>query len=116
MSDARSFHDEEALGKAYDSRLMRRLLKYMRPYRMLVVAAVLMILLAAVMQISLAKVTQWAIDDYISAGRLEGFPVVGLVYLVAIFGILFFTWGQIMTTVKLGQNVQHDLQIGRAHV
>ncbi len=111
MSDARSFHDEEALGKAYDSRLMRRLLKYMRPYRALVVGAVLMILLAAVMQISLAKVTQWAIDDFISAGRLEGFPMVGLVYLAAIIGILIFTWGQIMTTVKLGQNVQHDLRM-----
>lgn len=111
MSEARSFHDEEALGKAYDSRLMRRLLKYMRPYRALVVAAVLMILLAAGMQISLAKITQWAIDDYISAGRLEGFPMVGLIYLAAIFGILFFTWGQIMTTVRLGQKVQHDLRM-----
>ena len=26
-------HDEEILGKAYDARLMRRLLKYLRPYR-----------------------------------------------------------------------------------
>ena len=25
-------HEEEALGKAYDSRLMRRLLRYMKPY------------------------------------------------------------------------------------
>ena len=27
------FHDEEVLGKAYDSRLMRRLIRYLRPYR-----------------------------------------------------------------------------------
>lgn len=27
------FHDEEILGKAYDSRLMRRLIRYLRPYR-----------------------------------------------------------------------------------
>jgi len=26
-------HEEEALGKAYDSRLMRRLLAYMSPYK-----------------------------------------------------------------------------------
>ena len=28
-----SFHEEEVLGKAYDARLMRRLLGYMWPYR-----------------------------------------------------------------------------------
>ncbi len=27
-------HEEEALGKAYDSRLMKRLLEYMRPVQM----------------------------------------------------------------------------------
>jgi len=32
-SAAKSTHDEDVLGKAYDSRLMRRLLTYMRPYR-----------------------------------------------------------------------------------
>ena len=30
MTDAASFHEEEALGKAYDARLMRRLLRYLR--------------------------------------------------------------------------------------
>ncbi len=32
-----SIHEEEVLGKAYDSRLMRRLLGYLRPYRLQVV-------------------------------------------------------------------------------
>jgi ATP-binding cassette subfamily B protein len=32
-------HEEEALGKAYDARLMRRLLRYVAPYRGLVLAA-----------------------------------------------------------------------------
>jgi hypothetical protein len=32
MSEPASHHDEEVLGKAYDSRLMRRLLAYVRPY------------------------------------------------------------------------------------
>ena len=41
------FHEEEALGKAYDARLMRRLLRYLRPYRWQVVAAVIMLILAS---------------------------------------------------------------------
>ena len=34
-----SIHEEDVLGKAYDGRLMRRLLTYVRPYRPLVVGA-----------------------------------------------------------------------------
>ena len=38
MTDT-TFHEEEALGKAYDARLMRRLLRYLRPYRLQVALA-----------------------------------------------------------------------------
>ena len=36
MTAPQSFHEEDALGKAYDGRLMRRLLRYARPYGALV--------------------------------------------------------------------------------
>jgi len=111
VSGARDYHEEEALGKAYDARLMRRLLTYMRPYRELTAGAILFILLAAAAQISLASITKWGIDSYIKAGRADGFHAVALVYLAAVCGILFFSWGQIMTTVRLGQKVQHDLRM-----
>jgi len=39
MSQPATLHEEEALGKAYDRRLMRRLLTYVRPYRALVAGA-----------------------------------------------------------------------------
>jgi hypothetical protein len=39
MTSPVAFHEEEALGKAYDGRLMRRLLGYARPYLALVAAA-----------------------------------------------------------------------------
>ena len=65
MSAATGFHEEEALGKAYDARLMRRLLKYMRPYKAVTLAAILFILLAAAVQISLGFITRWGINEYI---------------------------------------------------
>ena len=40
-------HDEEALGRAYDHRLMRRLLGYLRPYRGQVALAIVVVLLDA---------------------------------------------------------------------
>ena len=42
--------EEEVLGKAYDSRLMRRLLTYLRPYRWQVTIALVSILLKAVLR------------------------------------------------------------------
>ena len=36
-------HEEEALGKAYDSRLMRRLLQYLKPYRWRVILALALV-------------------------------------------------------------------------
>ena len=41
------FQDDEILGKAYDARLMRRLLTYLRPYRLIVAAGVALLLLGA---------------------------------------------------------------------
>ena len=38
-----NLHEEEALGKAYDSRLMRRLLQYMKPYKWRVALALIMV-------------------------------------------------------------------------
>src|SRR5579871_1834984 len=43
--------EEEVLGKAYDSRLMRRLLSYMRPYRWLVLASLAFLLVQSVLQV-----------------------------------------------------------------
>ena len=43
-----SQHEEEVLGKAYDSRLMKRLLRYLRPYRWQVAIALASIVLKAV--------------------------------------------------------------------
>ena len=42
-----SQHEEEVLGKAYDSRLMRRIMTYLRPYTWQVVIALVAIVLKA---------------------------------------------------------------------
>src|SRR5881296_2373676 len=47
---AESFHEEEVLGKAYDARLMRRLLGYLRPYWHVAAAALAAIILYGMLQ------------------------------------------------------------------
>ena len=65
MSGDVTFHEEEALGKAYDARLMRRLLRYLRPYWKQVAVALFVLLLAAAVNIVGPWVTQLAIDEAI---------------------------------------------------
>ena len=71
MADGSTFHEEEALGKAYDARLMRRLLRYLRPYVGYVVLALVLLLLSAAAAIVGPWLTQLVIDEISAAVRDE---------------------------------------------
>ena len=58
-------HEEEVLGKAYDSRLMRRLLGYMRPYRGLVALSLFFLLAQSALQVLGPMLTSIAVDKYL---------------------------------------------------
>ncbi|MFL6194456.1 MAG: ABC transporter ATP-binding protein [Thermoanaerobaculia bacterium] len=72
MSEPVSQHDEEILGKAYDSRLMRRLLAYVRPYRGMAGGALLLILFSSVLQLVGPLATAVALDLFVRPGGAEG--------------------------------------------
>ena len=108
---ASSFHEEETLGKVYDSRLMGRLLTYIRPYLGFVVLATLLILLSSGVQISLAFIAKYGVDEFIEKKVSDGFGDVILVYLAAVVLILLVSYAQIITTVYLGQKIQNDLRM-----
>ena len=59
--------EEEVLGKAYDSRLMRRLVTYLRPYKSYVALALALILLESSLEVAFPWLTKIAIDRYIAA-------------------------------------------------
>src|SRR4051812_2502499 len=63
---AEAQHEEEVLGKAYDARLMRRLLGYLRPYRWQTVVALVSIALKALADITGPVLTMVAIDRYLA--------------------------------------------------
>src|SRR5262249_16935210 len=104
-------HEEEVLGKAYDARLMRRLLTYLTPYWRQVIVALIAILGGSGAALAQPYLTKVAIDRYIAAGRLEGLNALAGVY----FGILLFafaaeylqTWMMQMT----GQQIMFDLRM-----
>ena len=64
-------HEEEALGKAYDSRLMRRLLRYMAPYKWWVVLALGLVAIVTPLELAPPLLFKNAIDRYFVPGHPE---------------------------------------------
>ena len=79
-------HDDDVLGKAYDARLMRRLLEYLRPYRGNAALALAAIIGASMLQLAQPYLMKLAIDRYIAAGDLDGLDRIALLYLPSCSG------------------------------
>jgi len=119
-----SIHDEEVLGKAYDSRLMKRLLTYLRPYKWQVVLALAAIVLKAGADVLGPYLTKVAIDKYLAhtpgvdstlAHWLSPQPMTGIAQIGVIYvGLLLFSFGlEFLQTYYMqwtGQKVMFDLR------
>src|ERR1044072_1339863 len=66
---AESHHEEEGLGKAYDSRLMRRLLAYLWPYKWHALSSLVLTILSAPTVLAGAPLTKAAIDLFLDPNR-----------------------------------------------
>ncbi|UCH65460.1 MAG: ABC transporter ATP-binding protein [Ignavibacterium sp.] len=102
--------EEEILGKAYDAKLMRRLLSYVKPYKMYVIFAILLNIIVAALGPLRPYLTKIAVDDYIFNSDYYGLLYISL----ALFGTLmlqaviqyFLTY----YTQYLGQRTLYDLR------
>jgi ATP-binding cassette, subfamily B, multidrug efflux pump len=116
--------EEEILGKAYDSRLMRRLLTYLRPYRWQVAIALVSILLKSFADVLGPYLTKVAIDRYLAPTKagasgvwswLSPRPLTGIAQISAIYvGLLLATFVlEFLQTYYMqwtGQKVMFDLR------
>jgi len=105
-----TLHEEEVIGKAYDSRLMRRLLAYLHPYRWMVVLAVLILLLGSFAELLLPYLTKVAIDRYIANKELAGLARLALLYFTVLLVQMSFIFFQTYLTQKIGQKVMYDMR------
>ena len=102
--------EEEALGKAYDARLMRRLLHYLRPYRSQVAVAIVILLASSLLQVVGPWLTQIAIDDVIPNGDTSLLATLAAAYLAAVVAGFVLLYVQTVLTTWLGQRVMYDLR------
>ena len=102
--------EDEILGKAYDARLMKRLLGYVKPYKHYVIFAIFLNVLVAALGPVRPYLTKIAIDKYIANSDYHGLMIIGLL----LFGSLLFqaVMQYLLTyyTQYLGQRTLYDLR------
>jgi ATP-binding cassette subfamily B multidrug efflux pump len=104
-------HDEQVLGKAYDARLMRRLLAYIQPYRRSAGLALLFIVSASALSVLPPYLTKVAIDRYIRSGDLAGLNMVAVIYVATLAGTFVLSFGQTWVMNIMGQKIMFDLRM-----
>jgi ATP-binding cassette subfamily B protein len=106
-----SFHEEEVLGKAYDARLMRRLLQYLRPYTAQAALALAAIIAASVLQLAQPYLMKLAIDRYIASGDLRGVDRIAAAFLGILLASFMLEYAQTWTLQMTGQRIMFDMRL-----
>ncbi len=117
--------EEEVLGKAYDGRLMRRLLGYLRPYRGTVVLSLIFLFVLSILQVAGPLLTKLAVDRYLapvphrvpgpldpwlSANPWTGLAQVSILYILVLALSFVFDFAQSYLMQWTGQHAMFDLR------
>jgi len=116
--------EEEVLAKAYDSRLMRRLLGYLKPYGAYIALSLVFLVGYSALQVCGPLLTKIAIDRYLapvpnriatpidrylSADHWTGLTQISLVYLCVLVGGFLSAFGQVYIMQYTGQRAMFHL-------
>src|SRR5271154_2703505 len=63
--------DDDVMGKAYDGRLMRRMLRYLRPYKLQTTLSAISIVIKAGSDVAGPFLVKIAVDTYLTAETVE---------------------------------------------
>ncbi len=114
-------HEEEVLGKAYDGRLMRRLLGYMAPYKWWVVLALGLVAVVTPLELAPPLMFKNAIDRYFvpaMKGALgenqawRGILIISAIYFLVLLFDFLAQYAQIRIMQRVGQQTMYDMRSG----
>ena len=106
-----NFEDDEILGKAYDGRLMRRLLVFVRPYWKRLLVALVLLFSAAAAELAPPYLVSRAIDGPIAARDAAGLIPLFAFYLLALVTAFACRYGQTYIMQSTGQQVMVDIRM-----
>ena len=112
------FQEDEILGKAYDARIMRRLLTYVRPYMRLTTLALVLLVLVSVADLVGPALIGFGIDRYIApqtqslsvSARGYGLLGVASVYLLILLVALVLRYLHVLLLSIIGQRIMFDMR------
>ncbi|MGH7669512.1 MAG: ABC transporter ATP-binding protein, partial [Gemmatimonadaceae bacterium] len=110
MTDAAAYHEEEVLGKAYDGRLMRRLLRYVRPYGWLMGISLVLLMADGLLQLVGPLLTQRVIDVALPHHDIAMATRAAVLFAASLAVGFVAQFGETILTSLLGQRVMRDLR------
>ncbi len=102
--------EEEVLGKAYDAKLMKRLLSYLRPYKHFVIFAILLNIVVAAIGPVRPYLTKIAVDDYIANSDYNGLFLISILLFGSLLLQAVIQYFLTYYTQYLGQKTLYDLR------
>src|SRR5579885_3186727 len=117
--------EDDVVGKAYDSRLMRRLIRYLYPYKWAALTSLVAVLLKAALDVLGPYLTKVAVDRYmtaqpatkqswlahhLSANAVTGITQLAILYLGALVLSYFLEFVQTYLMQWTGQKVMFDMR------
>jgi ATP-binding cassette, subfamily B, multidrug efflux pump len=102
--------EDELLGKAYDGRLVRRLLAYMRPYKSQLFVAIILMVVSSLLSVVGPAIIGYAIDDGIRAGSFDVLRFWTFIFIAAAVGEWITNRFRIAIMAYVGTKVVADLR------
>jgi ATP-binding cassette subfamily B protein len=102
-------HDDEIIGRAYDIRLMRRLLTYVRPYKKKL--ALLLLVAVTLLQLAGPYLVKVAIDSYILRNDWPGLNFIIAVYFAVLLLAFLLQYVQVYVMQLSGQLAMSDMRV-----
>jgi len=103
-------YEEEIAGKAYDTRLLARFIRYVAPYRTAIATVLVTIPLVAACRLAQPWIIKLAIDGHITTGRLAGLEGIALAFLGVLLAESLFSFLQVYLLQSVGQRVMADMR------
>ena len=103
--------EEDQLGKVYDRVLMKRLIGYLKPYRLEVVLIGFLMVGSRGAEWLMPLLMKHGIDEYIGQGNLQGLKTIAIYYILLLVGRFIFTYFEEYRMQMVGQKAMYDIRM-----
>jgi len=110
MGQIRAQIDDDVLGKAYDPRIVRRLVAFLHPYQRQLLATTGLVMVGTAADLALPKLFSMVIDEVRSDQRMSVVNAIGVAFVITVIVRFFANWGQYYSTQWLGGRVVFDIR------